>query len=222
MTNAIVAAAKRVRKSKAAVEPELPSIVDEVNTNYLAGNFTQEAIANLSRVFGREFVVEEETEPKVLEPPSPAKKPRVKKVKTTTVPEPEPIVGGSVVEETEKPKKPRASKAKKPEETVSAEVPDSKPVEEEPKKKSRAPKAKKEAAPAETEAVKETKVKKPRAKKPVADVSGEIETPAPERPSTPVLVEDDTQTDTDSLPDLTSRMNLTKELEEEELSDIED
>jgi len=250
LTNAIVTAAKRVRKSKAAVEPELPSIVDEVNANFGAGNFAQEAIANLSRVFGREFVIEE-PEPKVpdtVEPTVPetkAKKPRAKKVTpATTVPDS--IVGGAVVDEepvvpVKKETKPKKTKAKK--EPAAAPVVDTDeeeakqvkpkktkakkeaPVVEEPpsaqepvqpKKKARAQKVK--APTEESKQVKKTKSKKEQPSKEEDEEESHRKViyivKSVERPSTPVLVEDD------DLPDLETR--LSEELEEEELSDIEE
>jgi hypothetical protein len=252
LTKAIVTAAKRVRKSKVAVEPELPSIVDEVNVNFSAGNFTQEAIANLSRVFDREFVIEEEpiVVPSPPVPEAKEKKPRAKKVKSATISDPiveveetkpvpvkkarakkdtvptvaePPVPLESLVNETIETKetKPKKTRAKKELPVVVVEEATNLPVvEEEPKKKSRVVKAKKEVAPPVTdgeeakveepkdeEAKKETKEKekKPRAKKTTT-----------ERPSTPVLVEEEQE----RLPDLGSR--ITDELEEEELSDIEE
>lgn len=239
LTTAIVTAAKRVRKSKVAVEPDLPSIVDEIAANFLAGNFTQEAIANLSRVFNREFVVEQEPEPPVPDVPAvpepKAKKPRAKKVIPTSFPES--IVGGAVVEEPKAEVKKTKAPKKKAEPVVppSSEEEEVKPVAaKKPRKVTKKPTLPEEVAkavpevaeaavkkprkvvakknePEEEEEKKETKTKeiKPKSKK------EDVALRQKKLPTTPVLVEDE-----EDLPDLGSR--LTEELEEEELSDIEE
>jgi len=78
LTNAIVAAAKRTRKSKEV--PAEPSIADQISGSFQTGQFTEEAIQNLTRVFEREFIFETEPIPEVQttseDKPIKEKKPR--------------------------------------------------------------------------------------------------------------------------------------------------
>jgi hypothetical protein len=129
VTEAIVAAAKRVRKPKAEI-----TIVEQIVSDILAGKFAEEAATQLKQIFGDEFCIKRG----LMEKPKKARKPKAQKVVFE-----EPIVEGE-----EKPKKVRKQKTPK---IVSEEpgVSEEKPKE----KKVRKPKAPKVVVEPISEAV---------------------------------------------------------------------
>jgi len=231
LTTAIVSAAKPKRA------PKVPSIVDQIIKDLRSGTYTQEALVNLARIFGREFVAEPVVE----------KKPRKTKQVTTTD-----TIIDVITDEAPKPRKTKKATAKTPVEetplTVTEEAPKplktkkataNTPVEETPltvteeapkqEKKPRNTKKATAKTPVEEKPVQDDsdndstkafKEKKPRNTKKTAVVTvteTSPQTPIEERPSTPILEPED------QLPDLSCRLEgFAVELEEEELSDLED
>jgi len=114
VTEAIVAAAKRVRKPKAEI-----TIVEQIINDILAGKFAEEAASHLKQIFGDDFCIKRG----LMEKPKKVRKPKAPKVSTEAPPVSEP-----------KEKKVRKPKAPK----VSTEAP---PVSEPKEKKVRKPKA---------------------------------------------------------------------------------
>ena len=236
VTEAIVAAAKRVRKPKAEI-----TIVEQIITDLLAGKFAEEAAAHLKQIFGDEFCIKRG----LMEKPKKTRKPKATK---------EPVASEAVVSEPKekKARKPKAPKVDAPtttttsEEAVDAEPKEKKarkpkapkvaavseaPVSEAPvvetpivveatvsdseekQKKARKPKVPKavETPIVETSVSEEKKVKKVRKPKEVPAVSESVELPAP---TTPVV-------NTDEFSENWGKP-LEDELVEEELSDIEE
>ena len=202
LTEAIVTAAKRVRK------PKTPSIVEEIIRELRAGNYTEESLTTLARLFNREFVAEPVVE----------KKPRKSKKDTPVV------TDGEAPAPAPKEKKPRKSKKDAPVVTDEEAPPKDAPVvtEEEaptPAPKEKKPRKSKKDAPAPVVTEEEApapKEKKPRKSKKDAPVVTEEEAPVPspeEKNATPLLEPED------ELPNL--ELRLEGFLEEEELSDIE-
>ena len=70
VTEAIVAAAKRVRKPKAEI-----TIVEQLIANILEGNFAEEAAALLKQIFGDEFCIKRG----LMEKPKKTRKPKAPK-----------------------------------------------------------------------------------------------------------------------------------------------
>ena len=201
LTEAIVTAAKRVRK------PKTPSIVEEIIRELRAGNYTEESLTTLARLFNREFVAEPVVE----------KKPRKSKKDAPVVTDEEAPAPAP------KEKKPRKSKKDAPVVT-DGETPaltDAPVVTEEeapaPATKEKKPRKSKKDAPVVTEEeAPAPKEKKPRKSKKDAPVVTEEEAPVPspeEKNATPLLEPED------ELPNL--ELRLEGFLEEEELSDIE-
>jgi hypothetical protein len=239
LTEAIVTAAKRVRK------PKTPSIVEEIIRELRAGNYTEESLTTLARLFNREFVAEPVVEKKPRkskkdapvvtdgEAPAPApkeKKPRKSKKDAPVVTDEEApvLTDAPVVTDEEAPapapkeKKPRKSKKDAPVVTDEEAPPKDTPVvtEEEapaPATKEKKPRKSKKDAPVVTEEeAPAPKEKKPRKSKKDAPVVTEEEAPVPspeEKNATPLLEPED------ELPNL--ELRLEGFLEEEELSDIE-
>ena len=119
LTEAIVTAAKRVRK------PKTPSIVEEIIRELYSGNYTEESLTTLARLFNREFVAEPVVE----------KKPRKSKKDTPVV------TDGEAPAPAPKEKKPRKSKKDAPVVTE----------EEAPAPKEKKPRKSKKDAPVVTE-----------------------------------------------------------------------
>ena len=160
VTEAIVAAAKRVRKPKAEI-----TIVEQLITNILEGKFAEEAAALLKQIFGDEFCIKRG----LMEKPKKTRKPKAPK-------EPEASVSEATVDTVPKEKKVRKPKAEATE--VSS---DAVPKE----KKARKPKAVSEASKAviseeatandcfASEAIADTLPKEKKARKPKAVISEE-------------------------------------------------
>ena len=111
VTQAIVAAAKRVRKPKAEI-----TIIEQIITDILAGKFAEEAATHLKQIFGDEFCIKRG----LMEKPKKTRKPKAPK---------EPVVSeATVVSEApavteEKPtKEKKARKPKAPKEPVVSEA----------------------------------------------------------------------------------------------------
>ena len=257
LTTAIVSAAKPKRA------PKVPSIVDQIIKDLRSGTYTQEALVNLARIFGREFVAE----PVVEKKPRKTKQvtttdtiidvitdeaPKPRKTKKATAKTPVEETPLTVTDEAPKPLKTKKATAKTPVEetplTVTEEAPKplktkkataNTPVEETPltvteeapkqEKKPRNTKKATAKTPVEEKPVQDDsdndstkafKEKKPRNTKKTAVVTvteTSPQTPIEERPSTPILEPED------QLPDLSCRLEgFAVELEEEELSDLED
>jgi hypothetical protein len=137
VTEAIVSAAKRVRKPKAEI-----TIVEQIVADILAGKFAQEAATQLKQIFGDEFCIKRG----LMEKPKKARKPKAPKVVN------EAPVNEAPSDNEEKPKKARKPKAPK---VVSEEPVTEAPSDNEEKpKKARKPKAPKEAP---TPVISETK-----------------------------------------------------------------
>jgi len=165
LTAAIVSAAKPKTVRKYNKKVQLPSIVEEIIENLQTGKYTQEALVELARVFGREFVPDEE--------PAPVKKGR------------KPKEAGAEKKPKNRETDPAASSEEAPVEKKTKKVTKKKvdevPSEEAPVEK----KTKKVAKKVETEPAEEapsTPVEKKTKK-----VTKKVETePAEEAPSTPV------------------------------------
>jgi hypothetical protein len=169
VTEAIVAAAKRVRKPKAEI-----TIVEQIVCDILAGKFAEEAATHLKQIFGDEFCIKRG----LMEKPKKTRKPKAQKVVSE-----EPTVS----EGEEKPKEKKARKPKAPKVVSEATEAIVSEGEEKPKeKKVRKPKAPKVVVEPISEAVvseatvseekpKEKKVRKPKAPKVVEPVSEAVE-----------------------------------------------
>jgi len=105
LTETIVAAAtsKKSRKpTKAVVET---SLVDEIHALVQSGSLDEVAVENLTRVFGREFVIDAPEPVSAIADEPKEKKPRAKKVKNTTA-------DTDVAIETAEPKAPKEKKSR--------------------------------------------------------------------------------------------------------------
>jgi len=105
LTETIVAAAtsKKSRKpTKAVVET---SLVDDIHALLQSGSLDEVAVENLTRVFGREFVIDAPEPVSAIADEPKEKKPRAKKVKNTTA-------DTDVAIETAEPKAPKEKKSR--------------------------------------------------------------------------------------------------------------
>ena len=79
VTEAIVAAAKRVRKPKAEI-----TIVEQIVSDILAGKFAEEAATHLKQIFGDEFCIKKG----LMEKPKKTRKPKAPAAAAATNTEP--------------------------------------------------------------------------------------------------------------------------------------